>query len=485
MPDGIKNQARMSRSELESLYNDLKEGAEVVMELAPELYEEASKMWNEVEEGIERASNIEIAGTTLGDLARTGTDIVNDISDGTDPTEAIIEHTVGSTIDDFLEEHANYEDTIFELSYNQSIPVYPPINADVGVSASMEAALNSSRDGATITCTGTATATARLSLGMSVGFQVAGYGLSIGAGVQGGPDFNSSISVSLGVSGRNLTGAISPLDIDLSMACEAYFGVSGVPQELIDWAAEQLGLSTSGNKILYPLGTVSILVITTPSYSITFDMAAGRFKNAKAEGQFNATVHPKLVAAVESVYNSLRNIGTAIAEGIVEVAGEVLEGVVDLAENTVEAVEEMAENVAETAESVGDYVAETADSIISSGRQAVERTSEYLEERYEEVSQTVNEVVDYGEQVVENMSETAQQSYQAVEQLVDTVYDEGREFIGEVSESVTEAAVVVYDTVNETANDLYNSASGTVESMGDAVSDFYSSVTSIDYNPFW
>ena len=472
------DQARTSRSQQETFYNDLKEGAEVVMQYAPELYEEASKMWSQVEEGIDRASNIEVAGTTLGDLVSTGTDIYNDISEGTDPTEAIIEHTVGSTIDTFLEEHANYQGTIFELSYNQSIPVYPPINADVGVSASAEASLSSTREGAKITCTGTASATARLSIGMSVGFEVAGYGLSIGAGVQGGPDFNSSLSVSLGLSGANLTGTVSPLDIDLSLAAEAYFGVSGIPQELIDWAASLLGLSTSGNRILYPLGTVSILIVTTPSYSITFDMAAGRFKNASAQGQFSATVHPTLVAAVESVYNSLRNIGTAIAEGIVDAAGELYEGAVDLAEDAVEVVSEKAEEV-------GDAISDAASSLLNSGRRAIEQTSEYLEESYEEVSQAVNEVVDYGREVVDNMSESAQQAYEAVDEFVDTVYDEGREFVGEVSESVTEAAAVVYDTVSNTANDIYNSASSAMDSVGEAASDFYNSVTEIDLNPFW
>jgi vacuolar-type H+-ATPase subunit H len=472
------DQARDSRSQMEEFYTNLKDNAELIVELAPELYEEATNLYGELEDGINRASNIEVAGTTVGDLVSTGYNIVSDIADGTDPTEAVLEHTVGSAVDSFLEEHANYEGTIFDLSYNQTIPVYPPFNAEVGVSASAEASLSTERSGATITCSGNVSATARLSIGMSVGFSVAGYGLSVGAGIQGGPDFSAGVSVSLGASGLDLTGTISPVEIDLSLAAELYFGVSGIPEELIEWVADQLGLKTSGNRILYPLGSVSLVIITTPSYSVTFDMAAGRFKNASAQGEFSAVIHPTLEAAVESVYNSLMNIGTAIAEGIVEVAGDLYEGAVDLTEDAIEATVEFVEDVDEAIDQAGDYITDKAQEIYQTGRQAVQETAEYVQQRFEDVQESLSEVADFGARVVENFSESAQEAYEDVGEFVNTVHNVGREFVGEVSETVTQAAAEVYDTVSNAASDISNSVNSAAESIGNAASDLYESATS-------
>ena len=149
---------------------------EQVESLSPELAENLRSLRDKGCEVIDNVANVEVAGTTLGEMATGPTaGFVGDVIKGEDVTEAAIDNFAGDAIDEFLENYGNYGGELVNISYTQSFPLVGVLNADVNFGANASATLRSSRDGATVTCTGKASASGTLGFGASCGVNLVGY----------------------------------------------------------------------------------------------------------------------------------------------------------------------------------------------------------------------------------------------------------------------------------------------------------------------
>lgn len=453
--------AEEQRSYCEGIVNQTDEYIDQVESLSPELAEDLRSLRDSGCEVIDNAANVEVAGTTVGELV-TGPvgGFVSDVASGEDITEAAIDNFAGDAIDEFLEKYANYSGTLLDVGYSQSIPVYPPINATVGFSAKAEASLESKREGATVTCTGSASASGSLSLGLSIGFTVCGKGVNLFANLENQLNFSSGVSVSLGASGATLTGSVSPLEIDLTLNVNLNIGVNGVPEEAIQWVGSQLGKETSGNAIVFPLGSIALLIIKTPSYSASFNIAKGKFTTS-SEGEYKAELHPKLKAAIESAYKTATNLGQAILDGLVEGIGDFFEGAAEVVENVGEAIQDGAEAI---------------------GRAAVE-TGEYIAEKAEQVGEAIEEVADRAAEAIEDFSEAAQEAYTEVTENLSEAYDDAREFVGGVAENISEGLEDAGETIAEVGGIIADAASDIGDTISDAGAAIYDTVANSSLNP--
>lgn len=493
-----------SRSKLEKVHAQIQKGLDKV---SPEQLAMGQKMLGEFSSAIDRASDVTATVTSYADLLSSGVGVVDDISKGKDLGEVakdvakevaveILEKTVGEPIDKFLKEYGNYKGELLSYDISQSIgPFFGCVNIDIGFSASIEAALESKRKAASITSKASLTGNARVSVGISIGFNVATFKCSIGAGIQGGPDLKAEASITLAVKGVNLVGSVNPATLAVSLAAELYFSVpSVIPEDFISWAAEQMGLGSSGNKILYPLGTIDVLTVTTPSYSITFEISRGRFSGATKQGEFKVEVNEKIKNAANSVYSSLSRAVTELPARALEAVGDAVEGavdtIVDVAKDTAELIEDVdkavdkaVDTVIDDAKALAEKAAkEIADAAAAAKKLAAEK-ARWAKKKAEEAAaaaeakakQLLAEAEDKArelaraaeakarelaadaeriaretaakvEKVVDDLGDAAKTAYKEVSKKVDSAIDTGREIVSDVSDTLGDAADAVSDS---------------------------------------
>ncbi len=227
---------------------------------------------------------------------------------------------VGSAIDNFLEKYGNKS---FEIVRSPKFSVsFPTPVALIGISGSanmtLSGALSSKRDGATITSEATLSGSLQGSLAVTVGFKVnipiVG---SKQVGLEGGINISANATgktvLTLQASGQDLSAKFNPADINISASASLYLKWGSLGG-LIDSGIQKFvkmtvlsyikGASLSGNQINYPLGNAELLIIKTPTYSLTFSIAQARFSGGK-EGGYSCRIHPKLKARLDALKKGL------------------------------------------------------------------------------------------------------------------------------------------------------------------------------------
>jgi hypothetical protein len=416
---------------------------------------------------LDRVDSIEVANLSVYDMVGGAYNVATVVAQGGSASEvggAVLENTVGTAIDNFLKEHATYEGELFSFDEQISTPVFTGVNADIGFNAEITTELNVRRDGASLTGTAGLHALARLRVGISFGFNAPGLGeLSVGGGLQGGPNIDAEASITLSLAGANLTGSLNPTTFGVALAAELYFSVpSVIPDDVTKWVAEALGLTSSGNRILYPLGTLDVITATTPGYTVTFNMRSGSFTNASATGQWSFELNQRIKDFVQNLKDALVQGFDEIRRRAEEAIGDIVEGAQEIASDVVDAVSDAADAVSDTAEEV----VETATRVVRATRRAVQHVAETTSQAAEAVVETGRQAVDAvveagreiaerGRQAVEELSERGREALDTVQSAVSEVYDTGRELASDVGDAISDGASSLANGASAVADALW------------------------------
>jgi hypothetical protein len=227
---------------------------------------------------------------------------------------------VGSAIDKFLEKYGNKS---FEIVRTPKFSLsFPTPVALIGISGSanmtLSGALSSTRSGATITSQATLSGSLQGSLAVTVGFKVniPVFG-SKQVGLEGGINLSANATgktvLTLQAAGTDLSAKFNPADINISASASLYLKWGSLGK-IIDSGIQKFikmtvlsyikGASLNGNQIDYPLGSAELLIIKTPTYSLTFSIAQARFAGGK-EGGYSCRIHDKLKARLNALKKGL------------------------------------------------------------------------------------------------------------------------------------------------------------------------------------
>lgn len=238
------------------------------------------------------------------DTLTTVSDLVDGFSSGELP------ESIANIVDDFLEKHGNWEGEIFDTGNKKlSIgPFFGFLNVVVSFWAGLEAELKAKRRKLGIEASAKIEGGAKVGVGISLGFSIPVVGdLSIGGGIEGGPDLTGNASFAMAVEGYNLKAIMNPATLEIDMSASIYMDMpSIVPEFVIEYIPELISaLETRGSRILYPLGSINILVMKTPMYALTFNMRRGKFTAGKKAGEYSVDLNPVVKLKIKQVKNAI------------------------------------------------------------------------------------------------------------------------------------------------------------------------------------
>ena len=245
--------------------------------------------------------------STLQKLVTVG-DMVNKVTGG--KVAQLAEDKIGKPIDKFLEKYGNKSFDILKIEDKEiSIPTpIPIITIKIGFGASLNASLVSKREGAIINSDATLTGRVDLKVGIFVGFSFkllfVKVKFGIEGGVQGSAQLTAKAGLTLEANKEELVGTLKPITADLTLEAKLYFIAPKFPlvKKALAWVSKKIkGSYVEDLTLYYPLGKIQLFTLTTPSYSLNFSVAQGKFSLKKSEGKVQFKLHPffgkKLAAA--------------------------------------------------------------------------------------------------------------------------------------------------------------------------------------------
>lgn len=279
------------------IFKETKKQAESIAEkggLMSDAFEEMSKDFDK---------KIKYAEDFLDTLS-TITDLVDGLSSGQLPD------SVANVVDSFLEEHAKWEGDLFDTGNKKlSIgPFFGFLNVVVSFWAGLKAELEAKRKNLGIVAFAEIEGSARVGIGISLGFSIPVVGdISVGGGIEGGPDLKGKASFVMAAEGYNLKAIMNPARLDIDMAASIYMDMpSVVPDVVIEYIPELISaLETRGSRILYPLGSINILVMKTPMYALSFNIRKAKFSPGKKVGEYSVDLNPVVKRKIKQVKEAI------------------------------------------------------------------------------------------------------------------------------------------------------------------------------------
>lgn len=217
-----------------------------------------------------------------------------------------------AVLDNFIKDHGNKEKTLVDVA-TSSIPVFSVgiISAVVSVGFTLDAKLSSKRDGNKITSEGSIDAQAYIKVGIALGFDVPVIGkVGVEGGIKGNADLSGKATLELEAVVPDLAAYMNPAAIDFGLSADLYLDLPDLPgvATVLGWVADAVGggLSADDCTLLYRLGSINILTITSPTYSIKFSMSKGNFHSAVKSGKFSAKLNKKVTDAIDYVVAQIK-----------------------------------------------------------------------------------------------------------------------------------------------------------------------------------
>ncbi len=252
--------------------------------------------------------------TSTGDKIIAAAGLIKQIP-GADKVIAKATDKVASAVDKFLEKYGNKKFEVvktpkFSLTFPLGIPL---ITISGSAQLVLSAELASKRTGATITSQATLSGVFTGQIGVAVGIKILGKQIGIEGGISVSASAVGKSVITLSIAGTDLSASMNPADIEITASAALYLKWSfGKP---INWGVNKLvdkfvvpnlkGSNRKGNQLNYPLGSMELLIIKTPVYSLTFSIAQGRFSASKT-GSFSCRIHPKLKARFDALKKGFR-----------------------------------------------------------------------------------------------------------------------------------------------------------------------------------
>ncbi len=230
----------------------------------------------------------------------------------TDLVTATASGDVLGQLDAFISQYGNKEVEIFDTGIKEISlgPWFGFLNVDVGFSADMSGELKSERKGATVQSKAKIEANGRARVGLSVGFYIPLVGdCKLGGGVQGGPTMTGKGAIGITYKKAKLIAIMDSARLDVDMVAELYLRVPDfIPDVLLEYPADWisgLDFNDSKSQFEYEFGRITILVVRTPSYSLSFNLTRGEFKYHGAVGDYDVDLNEDIKQLIKDIKEAI------------------------------------------------------------------------------------------------------------------------------------------------------------------------------------
>lgn len=224
--------------------------------------------------------------------------------------EEEVDNTFGAAMDAFLLRYANWSGTLLDTK-KQEVKIGPfwgCVNLALSIDANLSASLNTTRDRLKATMKGKIAGTALAGVGINVGFNIPMIGgVSIEGGVQGGPELAGSASISLGLKHGVMTGSMVPAQLTIDMVARLYLELPDlIPDSIIKKIPKYVPkTSARDNTVYYNFGSINVLLVTTPSYKLSFDILKGNYTYLGPEGKYLMQVNPEVKQRINEIKEAI------------------------------------------------------------------------------------------------------------------------------------------------------------------------------------
>jgi hypothetical protein len=243
-----------------------------------------------------------------------------DVVDLVDSTAAgKIPAKVGSALDEYIEKYGQYDDDLFNTGLQKKGigPFYGVVFVDVSFYAALAAKLETERNGGSVISKGSINGDARVGVGVSIGFDIPVVGsCKIGGGIQGGVSLNGKGSISMELKNYKLSGTLGKTNLNVKMVAELYLDTP-LPKSILGYVPDYVpSIKVRGSRLLYPIGSVNILLVKTPSYTLSFDLSKGEFRNRGAQGQYVFYLHPRVKRYLKDVVDGIEQAADSVVDAM-------------------------------------------------------------------------------------------------------------------------------------------------------------------------
>lgn len=222
--------------------------------------------------------------------------------------EEEVEKVVGPVIDGFLRVHSPWTGTLLSTG-NRELKLGPwwgCVNLVLGVKAEFKLKATAERRGLGAYATAGLSGDALAKVGISIGFDIPLVGdISIEGGIQGGPVIDAAASIEFSIKNAVVEAAVKPITFNINMIARLYLETP-IPNRILKYVPAYLSSTTVKNQtIFYPLGKISILTTTTPSYSLTFDMVNKKYSYVGSAGNYAIRLSPKVKRSIKETKEAI------------------------------------------------------------------------------------------------------------------------------------------------------------------------------------
>lgn len=216
-----------------------------------------------------------------------------------------------AVLDSYIEKYGNHEKELVNLnSPNIPIASIGIISAVVSIGLVVEAKLESKRTANKVESKGSISSKGYLKVGVQVGFSAPVIGkLAVTGGIQGSANLLGVAKLELEAALPDLAAYMNPAAIDFSLSASLYLDfptITGL-ETVLGWVAGAIPrTSVKGCSLFFKLGTLNVLTVTTPVYSIKFSMVKGKFHSAKASGKYSAKLNKKITDTINYIVQQIK-----------------------------------------------------------------------------------------------------------------------------------------------------------------------------------
>lgn len=179
---------------------------------------------------------------------------------------------------------------------------------DVGVVGGIGAEVAAERHNHGLKCKGSVKGELEPFFGIGVGVSIPVLGeLKLTGGIQGGAKAEGTVEIILEIAGGGLKAGITPFTFNIDMVAKVYIHVPGIPEKVLkNLKMISSKIDVANERVTYELGSLNILTIITPSYSLTFTLTQGKYVYNSSSGKYSITLNPKVKRAVTDMIDSIK-----------------------------------------------------------------------------------------------------------------------------------------------------------------------------------
>lgn len=189
---------------------------------------------------------------------------------------------------------------------------------DVGVVGGIGAEVAAERHNHGLKCKGGIKGTIEPFFGVGVGVSVPFLGeLKLTGGIQGGAKAEGTIEIMLEIAGGGLKAGITPFTFNIDMVAKIYIHVPLIPEDVLkNLKMISSKIDAADERVTYELGSLNILSVTTPNYSLTFTLTKGKYVFNSSSGKYSMTLNPKVKRAITDIIDGIKQAASNVLSAV-------------------------------------------------------------------------------------------------------------------------------------------------------------------------